>query len=130
MTWVPYVAVAAGATLLLKAVLVIGTEDADTPITPLLYLAGLLLALAAAIGFGLSRRRHRALIAIGSSLLVVLWVMGIGDLLTPVFEAIKDEEYVGDEGPIALLGLILLALGVLGSQRRVAPAQSAQDVGV
>ena len=125
MTWVPYAAVAAGATLLLKAVLVIGTEDADTPITPLLYLVGLLLALAAAIGFGLSRRRHRALVAVGASLLIVFWVMGIGDLLTPVFEAIKDEEYVGDEGPIALLGLVLLALGALGSQRRMANAEEA-----
>ena len=121
-TWVPYVAIAAGAALLLKAVLIIGNGDGDFGgvSTTFMYLGGLILALVAAVGFGLNQRvadgyqrvGRRSLVAIGSVALLILWVMGISDLTAPVFEAvIGDEVYVGDEGPVGLLGAVLIALG-------------------
>ena len=114
-SWVPYAAIASGAGLLLMSVLVFATEDdIDTPAV-VLYLGSLLLALAAAVGQGIRVGGGKgALVAVGLCLAVVAWVMGVGDLLTPVFEQIKDEEYVGDQGPIAVLGLALVVLGTLG----------------
>ena len=117
MKWVPYVAVAAGATLLLKVGILFSNPQDDGPIPPVLYLVGLLLALAAAIGFGLRQRRgRRALVAVGASLLLVMWVIGLGDLLTPVFEVFSDDPTYGDEGPIGVLGLVLLAIGALAGR--------------
>lgn len=111
--WVPYVAITAGAGLLLKAALIFATEGGiNESITAVLYLGSLLLALAAAIGQGLrSPNGRRTLVAIGLSVALVAWVMGIGDLLTPLFEQISEREYVGDEGPIGILGLVLVILG-------------------
>jgi peptidoglycan/LPS O-acetylase OafA/YrhL len=112
--WVPYAAIIAGASLLLMTVLIFTTKDdvSDSVAVPL-YLGGLLLALAAAVGTGLRMRRgRRAIVAVGLSMLVVAWAMGIGDLLTPIFEALfGDKEYVGDQGPIGLFGAVLVALG-------------------
>jgi hypothetical protein len=110
--WVPYAAIASGAGFLLMSVLVFATEDAiDTPAV-VLYLGSILLALAAAIGQGARVGGGKgALVAIGLCLAVVAWVMGVGDLLSPLFEQISDKEYVGDQGPIALLGLVLVGLG-------------------
>jgi drug/metabolite transporter (DMT)-like permease len=116
-SWVPYAAVAAGAVLLLKAVLIFGAQGDDFgAVTGVLYLAGLLLALAAAIGFGLQQRRgRRTLVAVAGVVALVAWVIGVGDLTAPAFESVfGDEAYVGDEGPIGLLGVVLLALGARG----------------
>lgn len=56
-TWVPYVGAAAGAALLLKAVLIIGSgNDVGEGPMAVLYLGGLLLGVVAAVGAGL--RRH------------------------------------------------------------------------
>lgn len=108
-------AIAAGAALLLKAVLIIsnGAGDFGGVATTVMYLGGLILALVAAVGFGLNQRvGRRSLVAIGAVVLLILWVMGISDLTAPVFEAaIGDEVYVGDEGPVGLLGALLIALG-------------------
>jgi hypothetical protein len=113
-SWVPYAAIAAGASLLVMTVLVFATEDkvSDATAAPF-YLAGLLLAVAAAIGAGLrSRPGRRLLIAVPLVVLIVAWAMGLGDFTTPVFEALfGDKKYVGDQGPIGLLGVVLLALG-------------------
>ena len=110
--WFPYVAIAAGAVLLVKAVIVISSDDEVlTDSTAWMYLIGLLLAVAAAVGYALSRQRHRALVGVGLVLAIVAWVIGVGDLLTPVFEVFSDSEYLGDEGPIGLLGVVLLVLG-------------------
>ena len=111
-SWVPYAAIAAGAVLVTKAVIVISSDDEVlTATTGWMYLIGLLLAVAAAVGYAVSRERHRTLVGIGLVLAIVAWVIGVGDLLTPAFELFSDSEYLGDEGPIALLGLVLLALG-------------------
>jgi drug/metabolite transporter (DMT)-like permease len=112
MKWVPYATVAAGASLVLMSAVVFASrsDGPDWAVVP--YLLGLALALAAAIGYGVSRRRgRRTVTAVGLSALVVLWAMGIGDLLTPVFEVFSKEDYVGDQGPIALMGVVLLVLG-------------------
>jgi drug/metabolite transporter (DMT)-like permease len=113
--WVPYAAIAAGTILLVKAVIVISSDDEVlTDVTAWMYLAGLLLAVAAAVGYALNRERRRALIGVGLVLAIVAWVIGVGDLLTPVFEIFSDSDYLGDEGPIGLLGVVLLALGARG----------------
>ena len=111
-SWVPYVAIAASAVLLVKAVIVVSSEDEVlTATTGWMYLTGLLLAIAAAVGYALGRERHRALVGVGLVLAIVAWVIGIGDLLTPLFELFSDSEYLGDEGPIGILGVVLLTLG-------------------
>lgn len=117
--WVPYVAVAAGAALFIKAIAIIGSAD-EAPDTPmaLLYLAGILLAVAAAIGTGLRQRRgRRTIVAVPLAVFVAAWIVGIADLLTPLFEVFSDEAYVGDEGPVGVLGLALLVAGSLMGRR-------------
>lgn len=115
-SWVPYVTIAAGAVLLLKAVIVIGSDDEVlTSSTAWMYLAGLLLAAAAAIGYAVGRRTHRILVGVGLIVAITAWVMGIGDLLEPAFRVFSDSEFLADEGPIGLLGVVLLVLGARSS---------------
>ncbi|MBK5305080.1 MAG: hypothetical protein JJD92_00175 [Frankiaceae bacterium] len=122
-SWVPYAAIAAGAVLLAKAVIVISSDDEVlTSTTGWMYLIGLLLAVAAAVGHALNRERHRALIGAGLVLALVAWVIGVGDLLTPVFEVFSDSEYLADEGPIGLLGVVLLVLGARARMTEREPA--------
>lgn len=114
--WVPYVAVASGAALLLKAVLMIATEDglAD-PVEGGLYLGGILLGIVASIGAGLQRRKGlRTLTAVGLSLLLLAFITSLGEVFEPVFAAISDARWVREEGPIGLLGVVLLLLGARG----------------
>jgi hypothetical protein len=117
-TWVPYIAGLAGAALLLKAVLIIAGNpgsDADG-ILAVLYLSGIALGLAAAIGAGLRRRGIGARIgvAVGLSALLVVWIIGLGDLLKPVIGLISDAQRVKDEVPIGIGGIVLLILAYLG----------------
>ena len=111
--WVPYVAVAAGAAYVLKVAVIWGSDDtASETLTGVLYIGGLLLGIAAGIGAGLRQRRgRRAVVAVALPVLLVAWVMGLGDTLKPVFEAFSDAEHVAVEGPLLLLGLVLLGLG-------------------
>ena len=111
-SWVPYVAIAAGAVLLVQSVIVISSNDEVlTDATAWMYLAGALLAVAAAVGYAVGRERHRTLAGVGLVLAIVAWLIGVGDLLTPVYELVSDSDNFGDEAPIAILGLVLLALG-------------------
>ena len=117
-SWVSYVAVAAGAALLVKAVVIIGSGGEEPGVTGLLYLGGLLLALAAAVGAGLrARRGRRALTGVGLCLALVAFVVVLSDALAPVFEALSDAPWVADEGPVGVLGAVLLALGALSRTR-------------
>jgi hypothetical protein len=110
--WVPYVAIAAGAVLLVQSVIVISSNDEVlTDATAWMYLAGVLLAVAAAVGYAVGRTRHRTLVGIGLVVAIVAWLIGVGDLLTPAYELFSDSDNFGDEAPIAILGLVLLALG-------------------
>ena len=113
-SWVPYAAIAAGASLLVMTVLVFATEDKVSEATAVpFYFAGLLLGVAAAIGAGLrSRPGRRILVAVPLAVLVIAWAMGLGEFTEPLFEAaFGNREYVGDQGPIGLLGVVLLLLG-------------------
>jgi hypothetical protein len=122
MKWVPYAAVVSGASFLLSSVIVFATDGDEPPVSVALYFAGIALAIATGVGFGLTRRRgRRALVAVGSAVLVVAWVMGLGDLLTPVFELFSDKEYVGDEGPSVVIGALLLGLGARAGARSAEP---------
>jgi hypothetical protein len=111
-SWVPYAAIVAGAGFVLKFVLIVITEDKVDTAAAILYLGSAAVAIAAAIGTGL-RARHgrRALVAVTLSFAVVAYLMGVGDLLKPAFEAFTDKQYVIDEGVVAVFGVILLALG-------------------
>ena len=115
-SWVPYVAVAAGAAYVLKVALIWGSGDtANDTVVGVLYISGLLLGIAAAVGTGLRQRRgRRTLVGAGLAVLLVAWVMGIGDYLKPLFELFSDKEYVAVEGPLGLLGVVLMALGARG----------------
>lgn len=129
-SWVPYVAVAAGTAYLLKAVLIIATENTISEgAMAILYLGALVLAVAAAIGAGLRQRRgRRTLVAVAGVLGLLAFVMMGSDLVAPAFEAMSDAPWVGDEGPVGLLGAVLIGLGVRGRSgaedgpARVSPA--------
>ncbi|MFN2539180.1 MAG: hypothetical protein ABR549_13675 [Mycobacteriales bacterium] len=115
-TWVPYAAIVAGALLLLESVLVIASEDSlpDAPLIAMLD-AGWLLALAAAIGVGRRQRRgRRALVALGLAVALVAYVIGFSEVVGMAFEAMSDAPWVADEGPLGVLGAVLLLLGARG----------------
>ena len=111
-TWVPFVAAAAGAVLALKAVLVVATEDGVPGAIGVLYLLGLLLGLAAAVGAGLRQTGWaRSLgIGLGAAVLLLLWVMGLGEVVEGAVGAVTDDEHAPVEAPILLAGLVLLGL--------------------
>ena len=112
MKWFPYTCVAAGACQLISSSIVFATDGDEPGVSVALYFLGVALAIAVAIGFGMSRRPgRRALVAVAGSLLVVAWIMALGDQLTPVFEVFSKKEYVGNEGPLVLMGLVLIGLG-------------------
>ena len=112
-TWVPWVAALAGAAFTLKVVLIFASGN-ELPGGPLavLYLSGLALGIAAAVGAGLRQRGalRSVGVGLGSVLLLVLWIMGFGDALKPVVGLVSDTTYVKDEVPVLLAGLVLLAL--------------------
>ena len=115
--WVPAVGALAGLALTVKAGLIIGTGDAiaEQPMA-ILYLSGIAVGVASAIGFGLRRSRLalRLAVAVGAPLLLVAWIMGLGEVVEPLFHLVSDAQYVRDEGPIGLLGVTLLAAAYVG----------------
>lgn len=132
-TWVPYVAAGAGAVLALKAVLVMATDDGSPGAMAVLYLLGLLLGLVAAVGAGLRQRGWARSLAVGlgGAVLLVLWIMGLGDALKPVVGLVTDDQHAKDEVPILLAGLVLLALGWRGRARDLeVPADVPEHVAV
>jgi hypothetical protein len=119
-TWVPYVGAVAGAALLLKAVLIVGSGNAvgDGPMA-VLYLLGVLLGVVAAVGAGLRRDRigTRIATAAGGALLLLAWITGLGDGLKPLVALASDAEHVQVETPIGLAGAVLLGLSWWGFTR-------------
>lgn len=111
-TWVPYVAALAGATLLVKGTLAAVQDDGtnDTAMA-VMYLGGIALGLAAAVGAGL-RRGGWSGAALGGGLAVLLvgWIMGLGESLEAVVGALSDDRAVQEETPIAVAGLVVLVL--------------------
>lgn len=112
-TWVPWVAALAGTAYTLKVTLILASGNAgpDWPYA-LLYLAGLALGLAASVGAGLRQRRplRGVAVGLGCAVLLVAWIMGLGELLEPVVAVVSDTTYVQEEVPILVAGLALLAL--------------------
>jgi hypothetical protein len=111
-SWVPYVGVVAGAVLLLKAVLIIGSENrVSEGAMAVLYLGGMVLALAACIGAGMRQRKgRRTLVAVAACFGLLAFVMVLSDAVAGVFAALSDAPWVGDEGPVGLLGVVLIGL--------------------
>ena len=113
----PAVGALAGLTLTVKASLIIGTGNAiaEQPMA-VLYLSGLALGVAAAVGFGLRRSplALRIATAVVAPLLLIAWIMGLGEVVEPLFGLVNDAQYVRDEGPIGLLGVVLLAAAYVG----------------
>lgn len=115
-TWVPYVAIISGALLLVKSTLIIGSED-SLPGGPevAMYLTGLLLGIGAAVGVGLRQRRgRRAPVAIALCIALVAYIVAFSDVVGMAFEAMSDAPWVADEGPVGVLGAVLLLLGARG----------------
>lgn len=112
-TWVPWVAALAGAALTLKIVLIAvgGDGMSDTPFA-ILYLGGLALGLAASVGVGLRQRGAlRSLgLGAGSAVLLLAWIMGLGEVLEPLIRLVTTSRTAQEESPILLAGLVLLAL--------------------
>jgi hypothetical protein len=116
---VPYASVAAGAANLISSSMVFAADGDESAVAVGLFFAGWALAIAAGVGYGLSRRPgRRALVAVGAPLLVTAWIMAIGDLLTPLFKAFSEKEYVNDEGPLIILAVVLLVLGARAGRNR------------
>lgn len=115
-TWVPYVAAAAGTALLVKGVLGAwrGESTPDTAMA-LLYLGGLLLGVVAAVGVGLRQRGALRGLAAGGGIAVLLvsWIIGLGEVLEPVVGVVTDVRHTQEEVPIAVAGLGLLLLARL-----------------
>lgn len=132
-SWVPWVAALAGAAYTLKVSLILasGNGGPDWPYA-VLYLAGLALGLAAAVGAGLRQPGplRGAAVGLGSAVLLVAWVMGLGEVLEPVVGLVSDTTYVQEEVPILVAGLVLLALAWWARSRDLRPAlgQAAPDV--
>jgi hypothetical protein len=114
-TWVPYVAAAAGASLITKGTLIIasGNTISDGPMG-VLYLGGLAFGLVAAVGAGLRQRGWLRSLAVdlGSALLLVVWIMGLGDAIKPAVGVFSGAEYVQVEVPVVAAGLVLVLLAL------------------
>jgi len=112
-TWVPWVAALSGAAYTLKVTLILATDN-TMPEAPLgvLYLSALALGLVAAVGAGLRQRAavRRVAVGFGSALLLVAWIMGLGEVLEPLLAQVSDARHVQEEVPILLAGLMLLGL--------------------
>lgn len=118
--WVPVAGALAGLALTVKAGLIIGSGNAvaDQPMA-ILYLFGVAVGVSAAVGLGLRRRplALRIATAVVAPLLLIAWIIGLGEIVEPLFAMVKDTAYVRDEGPVGLLGLFLLAASYVGYSR-------------
>lgn len=111
-TWVPCVAALSGTALLVKGLLAGVQGDAGSDVVlAVLYLGGILLGVAAAVGAGLRRGGAAgAALGAGLALLLVWWVMGLGEALEAVIARVTDDRALQEELPIAAAGAVVLAL--------------------
>lgn len=119
-TWVPWVAALAGAAYTLKVTLILasGNGGPDWPYA-VLYLVGLALGVTAAVGAGLRQRGvlRQVGVALGGTVLLATWIMGLGEVLEPVVGLVSDTTYVQEEVPILVAGLVLLVLAWFARSR-------------
>jgi hypothetical protein len=111
-TWVPYVAGLAGTLLLVKGLLAaVDGQAAPDVVFAVLYLSGIALGVVAAVGAGLRRGGWPgAGLGAGLAVLLVLWIMGLGESLEAVVRALTDDRAVQEEVPIAVAGAVVLLL--------------------
>ena len=112
-TWMPYVAAVAGVALLTKGLIAAAQGDESPDLaTAVLYLGGIALGIAAAVGTGLRQPSPLRKVAVGTglSLLLVAWMIGLGELVEPVITLFTDVESRRQELPIAFAGLVVLGL--------------------
>lgn len=126
--WVPYVAAAAGVCLVAKGTLIIASSNtvADGPMA-VLYLGGLVLGLVAAVGAGLRQRGWLRSVGVGggSALLLVAWIMGLGDAFKPLVGVVSSAEHVQVEVPVVAAGLVLVLLGLRARSHDTRPEPAA-----
>jgi hypothetical protein len=106
--------------LVLKATLIIASGGrVDERSMAVLYLAGLAVALGAAIGIGLRRRRLalRVAVAVGLVALLAFWIVGLSDAVEPLFALLSNTAYVRDEAPVGAAGLAILLAAWWGYTR-------------
>lgn len=127
-TWVPYVAAAAGISLIVKGTLIIASGNTVSDVAMGgLYLGGLALGLVAAVGAGLRQRGWlRGLaVGLGSVLVLVQWILGLGDAFKPLIGVFTDAQHVKAELPVVAAGLVLVLLALGARARDIRTAQHA-----
>jgi hypothetical protein len=115
--WVPAVGALAGAALAVKYGLMMSSGDGAPDSTyAFLWFAGTILGAVAGIGLGL--RRHpvwqRLVVALVAPLLVLAWIMGVGEVLEPVAADLGHTADEAVEFPLGVLGVVLLAAAYVG----------------
>jgi hypothetical protein len=119
-SWVPAVGALSGATFVLVCALVLGFHN-DFPDGPLVVMYDLAILTGVAAGIGLGLRRTalwaRIVVAVAAPLLVLAWIVGLGEIVEPLVAVFSDQQYVQDEVPPGLLGVVLLAASYVGIRR-------------
>jgi hypothetical protein len=127
--WFAFAALGAGGIYLTKALLVISTRDGLPTVAGGLYLAGLLLGLATAIGAGLRQRSRPTRLAVGAGavFLLIMWIVSLSDVLGTAVASLTDSQVIQDELPIAIAGVALIAVGARALRRDRETARSTPD---
>jgi hypothetical protein len=113
--WVPTVGALSGLAFVVDTAIVVGWHDPDGALF-VLYDFAILLGVIAGVGLGLRRTAlwARIAVAVAAPILVVAWIMGLGEVVEPLVAQFSDKQYVQDEIPPGLLGLVLLAASYVG----------------
>ena len=115
--WVPIVGALGGAAFVLDCAFVLAFDNTfpDAPLI-VMYDVAILLGVISGVGLGLRRTAlwARIAVAVGAPLLVLAWIVGLGEVVEPLVAMFSDKQYVQDEVPPGLLGVVLLAASYVG----------------
>lgn len=109
-------AIAAGVAFIVKVALILVTAN-EVSATPMvvLYLGAIVLGLVAAGAYAASRDTTRPW-KVGTFLLIafafLMYIVGLSDGVGELVASFSDEAYVQDEVPVAVIGLVWLAVGI------------------
>lgn len=116
-TWVPVVGALAGAAFAGKYALMMsaGSAASDNAYA-VLWFAGTALGAVAGVGLGLRRPDlwQRIAVGVAAPVLVLAWIMGIGEVLEPVAAGMGHTADQATEFPLGVLGVVLLGAAFLG----------------